>query len=240
MSASVTRRFPGLAAALLFGAALAVVPAALAAVPSPAQAFKAKTLKVKNQDWVAAWWQWAYGAPEGVSPLYDDTGANAAVGQRGNVWFLCGAYNDAGTVTRTITVPEGTYLFFPIIAAQLDNADPEFEPLTLEEMTASVDGFADAVNPANLTCSVGGTFLTDLAKRRVVSTVFKYVVVPGSTPDVLYNAEPNDVVSPSVSDGYWVMLKPLPLGQTTLTWSGSSGETTQNVTYIVKVEAPAN
>lgn len=240
MLASVRRRFPWLPAALLLGAALAVVPAAMAGVPSPAMAYKGKVAKIKNQDWVARWWQWAYGAPEGVSPLYDDVGTMAAVGQSGPVWFLCGAYNDTGSVSRTVVVPEGVYLFFPIVAAQLDNADPGYAPLTLDGLYASVKEFADAVDVPGLTCSVDNVAILDLAKRRVVSTPFKYVAVPGSTPDVLYNAAPNDVVYPSVSDGYWVMLKPLPLGTHTISWSGTSGATSQSVVYTVKVQAPAN
>jgi len=237
---AIRRRCPWLPAALLLVAGLAVIPAALAGVPSPAQAYKAKTAKVKNQDWVAAWWQWAYGAPEGVSPLYDDDGDLASLGQRGSVWFLCGAYNDTGTATRTINVPEGVYLFFPILASQLDNADPAFDPLTVDELRASVADFVADIDVASLTCTVDGVGITDLAKRRVISSEFGYVAVPGSTPNVLYNAGPNDVVRPSVSDGYWVMLKPLPLGNHTITWSGTVGEDTVAVTYIVHVVAPAN
>jgi hypothetical protein len=164
----------------------------------------------------------------------------AGVGLSRPVWFLCGAYNDTGSVSRTIVVPEGVYLFFPIVAAQLDNADPGYAPLTLDGLYASVGGFADAVDVPGLACSVNGVAILDLAKRRVISTPFHYVAVPGSTPDVLYNAAPNDVVYPSVSDGYWVMLKPLPLGTHTVSWSGTSGETSQEVVYTVKVEAPAN
>ncbi len=240
MLASIRRRCPWLPAALLLGAALAVVPAFGAGVPSPAMAYKAKTAKVKNADWVAAWWQWAYGVPEVDSPLYDDVGTLAAVGQRGPVFFLCGAYNDTGVVTRTITVPEGVYLFFPILAAQLDNADPAFDPLTEAELFASVAGYAADIDVGSLTCTVDAVPIADLAKRRVISPVFQYVAVPGSTPNVLYNAGANDVVRPAVSDGYWVMLKPLPLGNHVVTWSGTVGADTQSVTYVVKVEAPAN
>src|SRR5690349_12936201 len=132
------RRNPWLPAALLLGAALAVMPAALAGVPSPAYPYKAKVAGLKTKDWAAQYWQWAYGVPESDSPLYEDVGTAAAVGQRGPVWFLAGAYNDTGTVTRTVVVPEGVSLFFPILAAQLDNADPGLDPLTLDELYASV------------------------------------------------------------------------------------------------------
>jgi hypothetical protein len=240
MLASIRSRCPWLPAALLLAAAVAVLPAAEAGVPSPAMTYKAKTSKIKNADWCAQWWQWAYNVPEAQSPLYDETGALGGVGQRGPVWFLCGAYNDTGVSSRTVIVPEGVYLFFPILAAQLDNADPAFDPLTEDELRASVAAFVAGVNVESLTCTVDGVGITDLAKRRVISSVFRYVAVPGSTPNVLYNAAAGDVVSPSVSDGYWVMLKPLPIGNHTITWSGSAGENTQSVTYLVKVQAAAN
>lgn len=240
MLASIRRRCPWLPAALLLAAALAVIPAALAGVPSPAMAYKAKAAKIKNADWVVQWWQWAYGAPEIVSPLYEETGANGSVGQRGPVWFLCGAYNVSGTVNRTVTVPEGVYLFFPILAAQLDNADPGFLPLTLDELLQAMDDYVAGVDVTSLSCTVDGVAITDLDKRRVISSVFSYVAVPGSTPNLAYNALPNDVVYPAVSDGYWVMLKPLPLGNHTITWSGTRGLNTQTVNYIVRVVAPAN
>jgi len=245
MLASIRRRCPWLPAALLLGAALAVIPAALAGVPSPAMPYKAKAAKIKNADWVAQWWQWAYGVPEVVSPLYEETGADGAVGQRGPVWFLCGAYNKTGTVSRTVTVPEGVYLFFPIFAAQLDNADPGFAPLTLAELLQSMDDYVAGIDVTSLSCTVDGVAITDLAKRRVPSSVFSYVAVPGSTPNLGYNALPNDVVYPAVSDGYWVMLKPLPLGNHTIAWGGTRevgtpNESTQSVNYVVRVVAPAN
>lgn len=240
MLASIRRRCPWLPAALLLGAALAIIPAASAGVPSPAMAYKAKTAKVKNADWVALWWQWAYGVPEIDSPLYEDTGLTAAVGQRGPVWFLCGAYNETGIVTRTITVPEGVYLFFPILATEWDNAGVTVDPLSLEALVSLSADYAADVDVSSLTCTVDGVGITDLAKRRVVSSVFGYVTVPDSTPDLAFGALPNEVVYPAVSDGYWVMLKPLPLGNHTITWSGTVGSNTQGVTYVVKVVAPAN
>src|SRR6266487_6405773 len=59
------------------------------------------------------WWQWAFETPASENPLTDTTGQFAAVNQRGRVWFLAG--NPGGTTVRTITVPSGKALFFPIV-----------------------------------------------------------------------------------------------------------------------------
>ena len=61
------------------------------------------------------WWRWALETPASENPLTDTTGQFAAVNQSGRVWFLAG--NPGGTTARTITVPSGKALFFPIPAA---------------------------------------------------------------------------------------------------------------------------
>jgi hypothetical protein len=243
MLETIRRRCPWLPAAALLLAGLAV-PLASAAIPSPAYSPKAKAAKIKNQDWIGQWYQWAYNAPETNSPLYDDTGANAGVGQRGPVWFLCGDLTIDGTVTRNIKVPEGVSLFFPLIEVQIDNADPGIPADTQEELALFCKGLIDLVNPAAMTCVVDGVAVTDLIKRRVVATPFRYVVVPGSRPENVFNATPGDVVFPAVSDGYWMMLKPLPVGAHTIVWSASipleGDDYVQNITYLVNVVPATN
>src|SRR4051812_26229339 len=64
--------------------------------------------------WAADWWTWALSIPAEITPLNDATGAYAAVGQHGPVWSLAGA-NATTNTTRTVTVPAGKALFFPII-----------------------------------------------------------------------------------------------------------------------------
>ncbi len=66
-------------------------------------------------EWAAAWWQWVASVPADHHPLLDETGADAAQGQSGSVWFLAGVFNATGTAERTITIPPGKALFFPLI-----------------------------------------------------------------------------------------------------------------------------
>ena len=51
---------------------------------------QAKPHGMTYADWGARWWKWLYGIPASVSPVLDDTGANAAQGQSGPVWFWPG------------------------------------------------------------------------------------------------------------------------------------------------------
>jgi hypothetical protein len=65
-------------------------------------------------EWAAAWVQWGLPIPASSNPILDTTGALSAYGQSGKVWFLAG--NTTGGLTnRTVTVPVGTPLFFPIV-----------------------------------------------------------------------------------------------------------------------------
>jgi len=60
------------------------------------------------------WWEWVLETSAFENPLTDTTGQFAAVNQpNGRVWFLAG--NTGGTTVRTVTVPSGKALFFPIV-----------------------------------------------------------------------------------------------------------------------------
>src|SRR5690242_15987247 len=69
----------------------------------------------------ADWWKWAYSFPVSINPLFDATGAQGYLGNQGNLFFLSGVINLSGTATRTITVPAGKPLFFPILNVEWDN-----------------------------------------------------------------------------------------------------------------------
>lgn len=75
-------------------------------------------------EWSAAWWQWAYGIPVPVNPLFDETGARCGTGQSGKVWFLAGVFNASGTAVRNdCEVPTGTALFVPILNGECSNVE---------------------------------------------------------------------------------------------------------------------
>ena len=234
-------RWTWIAAAVLAAAALVVVPVAFAA--SPAYPPKARVFGKKMTDWTAEWYQWAYGMPEFQSVFYDDTGSLSPLGQRGKVWFLGGAYEEttpgAFIANRSITIPEGKALLFPVMTTQLDNVGSA----TVRDATslyAEVAAFSAAVDPQSLVFEVDGVDLTDLLRRRVKSSVFEYTVGPGTFP-IAFGALEGDVVYPAVSDGYWVMLKPLAVGVIhTIHVAGAVGgpyNYTQDINYVITVVA---
>jgi hypothetical protein len=197
-------------------------------------------------EWGAEWWKWAIGIPLEENPLLDETGESADVDQAGPVWFLAG--NFGGATERTITVPVGKALFFPIInAAWWAPEDLEFaadvaeslgldpDDLTDEELLRLLASFSiDSVTELSL--SVNGVAMKDLTRYRAESPAFLI-----EDADLLedFGYPPLDSRL-AVADGYWIMLAPLPVGQHTIHFAGAVdneilGEFGVDVTYNITV-----
>jgi hypothetical protein len=165
----------------------------------------------------AQWWQYANSIPTTVNPLVDSTGADCNVGQRDPVWFLTGTFF-GGTADRTCAIPEGEWLFFPVINSVDFNTpgvcgqNGSLDVPTLRALSAAfIDG------ATKLTVQVDGKTVKGLV--RVRSEVFATTI----PTDNIYNAlcggpgtVPAGVYSPSVDDGYYVLLKPLSVGNHTV------------------------
>ncbi len=145
--------FSGRAKSGLLIAVLLIVTAALL-IPTVASA--QEVLPVDGKAWgrtygdlALDWWQWSISIPAAVNPVPDETGENAAEGQKGKIWFLAG--NFGGETTRVITVPKNKALFFPIINyggwAPTDGT-------TEEEVRATANSFTDLVTVVECTIDV--------------------------------------------------------------------------------------
>ena len=151
-------------------------------------------------EYAARWWQWARRVPPGVQPFQDPTGAQCGLNQQGDVWFLAGTAGTADIV-RHCTMPTKTYVFLPIIN-MIGNAQPG-SPMTCEQAKA----FARANNDhlAGAEVSIDGKPVEDISRFRVASDCFD------SFKFARYLSQA-DSYFPSATDGYWLMLRPLPAG----------------------------
>jgi hypothetical protein len=203
--------------------------------------------------WSARWWQYALAIPADQSPFLDTTGANFAVNQSGNVWYLSGVFclnmngqpcppGSPATADRTVTLAAGTSLFFPVLNAETDNLniDPNSPGFGTQNLGFSVDQLRaqakafidDAVQNGVLAVTVDGRALQNVASYRVTSPVFSYTL-----PDNNIAGVPAQTVTPAVSDGIFVMLRPLPVGQHTIEIIGSAPnfDFALDVTYHITV-----
>jgi hypothetical protein len=166
-------------------------------------------------DWGAEWWKWALSVPLDQSPANDPTGEFAGLGQAGPVWFLAGTFG--GAAERTITIPPGKAIYFPLFNFINDYPcpDPDFKPApgqTLEDfLTDGVTPYLDLVQ--SLSAEVDGVPISDLFNYRSVSELFDF------TADASHMAnDPCITGGPqqAVTGGYSVLLAPLRPGQHTI------------------------
>jgi hypothetical protein len=182
-------------------------------------------------EWAADWWQWALEQPTPVNPLVDLTGAQCASGQTGHVWFLAGVLG-GGSATRSCTVPKGTALFFPMFNAFSCAflSDPP-EQRTEEFLRSTLEG----VDGATVSATIDGVPVPRPQRFFEESPLFD-VQLPadnifGATPDVV----PQLLLSPCVDAGFYLFVNPLRPGPHTISFQGSLGDVTVDVTYNLTV-----
>jgi hypothetical protein len=190
----------------------------------------------------AQWWQWALAEPAPENVLLDTTGQFGALNQRGRVWFLAGNIG-GGTTVRTVTVPAGKALFFPIvnvfdvedgISPSLAGSSPGGvivfrvpQPVqTAQKIVSSIIATA-----SGLSCEVDGIPLPITAANLEQSTPFSTFLPENNILGV-----PAGVYFPFVDSGYYVLLAPLSSGFHTIHFAGTEVSISLDVTYNITVQ----
>jgi len=222
-----------------------------AAPPARAVSPGETNLGMSYGDWSAAYWQWAYSIPFEENPLLDLSGAQCAVGQSRSgeptpVFFLASVHENAlpgspafNQVTRNCTVPAESYLLVPLISfACVDTPDePDLIPPDEAELRACVSWAGNQIAVDSLHLRVDGKPVQGarrLGKFRAQSPAFGFTLPEDSL--LVYSGR-----FTGLSDGYWVMLEPLPPGVHTVHFGGSlifddGLSFGQDVTYTLTVE----
>lgn len=209
----------------------ASVSLALAGSIGLAVASSAAAQTVTYGDWSAAWWQWA----EANYPELDfgKGHVDCSLGQAGPVWFLGGS-GGGDPVTRRCEIEPNKRLFVPLVnAADFDDDASCDDPslCTIDEQRAILDGIFSQ-EPAGVFNSVACDLQIEVDG---VPAVFSTPIVRTQSPPFLFAGNPENV-----SDGYWVLLDPLPEGRHTIRFSGGicdveSGESVFKVEVTYKV-----
>jgi hypothetical protein len=154
------------------------------------------------EEWTAEWWNWCLSVPKDQNPITDTTGEFANRNQRGPVWFLAGTFG--GMAERICEIPAGKAILFPISTNETSYAEcPNFK--TEAELRAFAKADIDQVK--TLMATVDGQRLPDSDLRRLRSPIFEL-----NLPEENVMGVPQGNTK-SASDGYWVFLKPLPVGR---------------------------
>jgi hypothetical protein len=188
-------------------------------------------------EWSAKWWQWAYSLPVIQNPFFDeDNCSNGANGQFGPVWFLTGVINTSGIAVRDCTVPAGKKLFFPVL--NIECATLEGNGATPAELLACVEPVIKTVT--NVECEIDGVPLKNLKEDYfVTSPPFIYGPLPDNNVLQSFGFDaPAGATSLALTQGYYLMLAPLPVGHHTLRFTGTFGDPfnfTLDVTYNLTI-----
>jgi hypothetical protein len=188
----------------------------------------------------AVWWQWLFSVPASLSPVIDATGAHAYNGQPcSDLLFLAGTFTITqlangdvlGEVTRTISVKQGTALFFPLINAELDNVCarpslggktcfpgmktrptnlgvPKLQALAAALTDSASELFATLTPCSDAKCKKFTGPTMRVSSARLQSPPFNYEL-PAATdnlypcPDICVSG----TVSPAVADGYYSLVR---------------------------------
>lgn len=178
------------------------------------------------------WWKWAMSAPTQQNPVLDKTGANCGVAQKGPIWFLAGGFG-ASKIIRRCTIPQGKFIFFPVINMVYWPRRPNNGYTCAQaEAHAAVNNDADL----ELHVVLDGTPLKSPKAYRAKSTHCFNMFADVPARYHAYNA------FPSASDGYWILLRPLPPGHHLLKFSGRYnspgtpyGKMVQDIEYKIDV-----
>jgi hypothetical protein len=185
-------------------------------------------------EWSARWWQWFWATSTADAPTLDPTGVMAGEGQSGPVWFLTWPLTEPFTVVREITVPAGKALLFPAT-----NHDSLFDlppGATLDERRKAAEAIFDWIFATS--ASVDGVPIKDLTSYKAVSPAYN-VELPANNIFGL----PAGKYGPTFSAGYYVLLKPLPVGRHTVEfafqfyWPPAGQVLSLSTTYHIDVVA---
>ncbi|HUA67632.1 MAG TPA: hypothetical protein VMA13_03715 [Candidatus Saccharimonadales bacterium] len=203
---------------------------------------------------LAEYWQWSLSFPANADPAGDT--APQESNQSGPVWFLAGIHASAvnggsGTVSRQITMPTGTALFFPILSIYGDDSGcPVFTNLTVNELRAVNAG--DWSYVTETTCTIDGVAVKGLANPQtsrylIQSPPFSYTLASSNNLLAADYGEPcipdGMTIYPAVAEGMCLLLAPLPPGNHTIHFVGIVGPVESpfvyfDETYEVTVKLP--
>jgi hypothetical protein len=183
--------------------------------------------------WTTKWWTWLMSIPTNINPASDSTGANCAQSQNGPVWFLAGS--TTGKAERSCTIPADKAIFFPIIDGECSYA--EYPKLKTESELRSC-AISQNDHTTRVEAIVDGVSLQNSQMPRVQSPLFNFIFPTNN----IFGAAAGD--SQSVADGYYVFLKPLPVGKHEISFKAVSVEFTttgtqnsaQNLVYHLTVK----
>ncbi|GAA3213033.1 signal protein [Actinocorallia longicatena] len=154
------------------------------------------------------WWNWVLSTKTATSPIGDDKGANCAVKQPEDVWFLAGTFG--GSVQRSCDVPAGRNILAPLLNLFSEGEEDCRQFMKAAKGSAVLDG-------------------ASLEVETVASAPFT------ATPEAGNPLEWEPGTYRVFGCGMYVRIPPLTAGEHTLELRGASGSFANGVDYALTV-----
>lgn len=188
-----------------------------------------KPFGISYGEWTVRWWQWLLSIPNDLNPALDETGKYAKLNQSDpNVWFLAGTYTGNSAHRKCVISPSKAILF-PVINYETNPL--EFPALRSESALVEtvIHDIDDIVNPEAI---VDGQKVPAYRVRSDPPTF------PIELPRNNFFHVPGGGVTRAASDGYWVFLKPLAIGEHDIHFAGSCTGGSRMVTASYHLTIP--
>jgi hypothetical protein len=215
----------------LIAASMVFMVAPASAAPPDAQKQQGPpstaNIAAPSPELTAKWWQSFMPLNTGTSAL-DRCDIGTA-----DVVFLAGTAG--GSATRSCTISSNKSILIPLINVECSTIEGNGE--TAAQLTSCARAFGDRFTALHF--KVDGRPVVPSKRFRVTSQEFTFTMAKNNP----FGVAPQDenVVLPattaSVSDGYWALIPPLPVGTHTITFGGKypPGKFTTEVTYTLTV-----
>jgi len=193
---------------------LGLAAAALAENPNPGVApVNSNAYGHSYGGWSAEWWKWFLSIP---TPDHPGVGGDCNEGQSGPVFFLAADFT--GSAGVPCTIPAGKAILLAMVNVECSTVEaPPFFGTDEEELRACAKCFADQIVVSSLEATLDGKGLKDLGSYRAASPLFTFEY----PADNIFGIPGGPATGDSVSDGYWLLLNPLPAGDHTLSFGGA-------------------
>ncbi len=181
--------------------------------------------------WTVKWWQWALSIDKNTSPLTDRTGEYWNMHQPSSaVYFLVGSVGgiDKTFPHRSIEIDSGRSILFPVLNCEANS-------LEYPELKTHNDLLKHVIDDVN-TVIRKDVFINGirLNPARIASDprIFKVTINEDNAFNIL-----NSGSTDAAADGYWIFLKPLPIGNYALEFEGSCefGRLNAGASYELKI-----
>jgi hypothetical protein len=166
--------------------------------------------------WTTLWWQWVLSFPRDGNPAYDKTGIYCGKNQPKGIWYLAGILAEEDEQNeipvRACTIPSTVPILVPVLNCEADfiaYSNLKTDQELLDHLSTQVDSITKKQFYINN---------QQIPSQRVVSepAIFDIYIHPDH--DKKYK---KGGWTRAVADGYWVCLRPLPIGEYELKFEGS-------------------